>query len=106
MLSVSYDLSPMISELQCSYIFNSSNFTIIFSSAMSSHSTYNYYTRSSNDPTNCIICTPEDSNPTLVTLDPISSLETKLLARFGGVQKELLNVKNIIKNLQEENELL
>ena len=74
---------------------------------MSSQSTNNYYTRSSNDATNCIICNPEDSNPTPVTLDRISILETKSLARFDEVQNGLLNVKNIIiKNLQEENERL
>ena len=40
-------------------------------------------------------------------MDPISSLETKLLARFDDFQNELLNVKNIIiKNLEEENERL
>ena len=73
---------------------------------MSSQSTHNYYTRSSSDATNCIISTPEDSNPAPVTLEPISSLETKLLARFDEVQNELLNVKNIIiKNLQEENDI-
>ena len=54
-----------------------------------------------------MIPTPDDSNPTSVTLDPISSIETKLLARFDEVQNELFNVKNIIiKNLQEENERL
>ena len=74
---------------------------------MSSQSTHNYYTRSGNDANNFIISTPEDSNLTPVTLDPISSLETKLLARFNEVQNELLNVKNIIiKNLQEVNERL
>ena len=52
-----------------------------------------------------MISTPDDSNPSPVTLDPIYSLETKLLARFDEVQNELFNVKNIIiKNLQEENE--
>ena len=72
---------------------------------MSSQSTHNYYTRGSNDTTNCMISAPDDSNPTPVTLDPISSLETKLLAHFDKVQNELLNVKNIIiKNLQEQNE--
>ena len=74
---------------------------------MLSQSAYNYYTRSSNDATNCITSTPEDSYPTPVALDPISNLETKLLDRFDEVQNELLNVKNIIiKNLQEENERL
>ena len=84
-MSFNYYLSSVISELQCSYIFDSNNFTIIFSSAMSSQSTHNYYTRSSNDATNCMISTPDDSNPTTVTLNPISSLETKLLARFDEV---------------------
>ena len=74
---------------------------------MSSQSTHNYYIRSSNEATNCIKSTPKDSNPTPVTLDPISSLETKLLAHFDEVQNELLNIKNIImKNLQEENKRL
>ena len=74
---------------------------------MSSQSTHNYYTRSSNEATNCIKSTPKDSNPTPVTLDPISSLETKLLAHFDEAQNELLNVKSItITNLQEENECL
>ena len=46
-------------------------------------------------------------DPTPVTLDSISSLETKLLARFDELRNELLNVKNIIiKNLQEENKSL
>ena len=40
---------------------------------MSSQSTHNYYTRGSNDTTNCMISAPDDSNPTPVTLDPISS---------------------------------
>ena len=54
-----------------------------------------------------MISNPDDSNPTPVTLDPISSSETKLLAHFDEVQNELLNVKNFItKNLQEENEHL
>ena len=40
-------------------------------------------------------------------MGPISSLETKLLARFDEVQNELLNIKNIIiKNLQEDYERL
>ena len=52
---------------------------------MSSQSTHNYYTRSSNDATNCMISTPDDSKPTTVILNPISSLETKLLARFDEV---------------------
>ena len=74
---------------------------------MPSQSTHNYYTRSSNDATNCIITTPEGSNLTPVISDPICSLETKLFACFDEVQNELLNVKNIIiKNLQEENERL
>ena len=74
---------------------------------MSSQSTHNYYTRSSNDATNCMISTPDDSNPISVTLDPVSSLKAKLLAHFDEVQNELLNVKNIImNNLQEENERL
>ena len=74
---------------------------------MPSQSTNNYYTRSSNDATNCMTSTPDDSNPIFVTLDPNSSLETKLLARFDEVQNEHLNVKNIImNNLQEENERL
>ena len=74
---------------------------------MSLQSTHNCYTRSSNDATNSMISTPDDSNPTPVTLDTISSLETKSLARFDEVQNELPNVKNIIiKNLQEENERL
>ena len=35
------------------------------------------------------------------------NLETKLLSRFDGLTKELLNVKDvIIKNLQAKNELL
>ena len=86
---------------------NSNNFTIIYSSATSSGSAHNYYTRSNDDVTNCIISILEDSNPTPVILDPISSLETKLLAPFDEVQIELLNVKNIIiKHLQEENERL
>ena len=51
--------------------------------------------------------TPDDCNLTSVTLNAISSLETKLLACFDKVQNELLNLKNIIiKNLQEENERL
>ena len=80
----------------------------MFSSEMSSQSmSYSYYTRSTNDATNCIISTSEHSNPTPVNLDPISSLKTKLLARFAEVQNKLLNVKNnIIKNLQEENDRL
>ena len=74
---------------------------------MPSQSTHNYYTRSSNDATNSMTSTPDDSNPIFVTLDPNSSLETKLLARFDEVQNEHLNVKNIImNNLQEENERL
>ena len=74
---------------------------------MPSQSTHNYYTRSSNDTTNSMTSTPDDSNPIFVTLDPNSSLETKLLARFDEVQNEHLNVKNIImNNLQEENERL
>ena len=52
---------------------------------MSSQSAHNCYTRSSNDTTNCMISTPDDSNPTTVTLNPISSLETKLVARFDEV---------------------
>ena len=71
MLSVNYDLSPVISELQYLYFFNSNNFTKIVSSAMSSQSKHNYYTRSSNDATNYMISTPDDSNSTPVTLDPI-----------------------------------
>ena len=78
----------------------------MFFSEMSSQSTHSYYTRSSNDAINCMISTPDNSNPTPVTLNPISSLETKLLAHFDGVQNEPLNVKNIIKNLQEGNESL
>ena len=78
----------------------------MFFSAMSSQSTHSYYTRSSNDAINCMISSPDDSNPTPVTLNPISSLETKLLAHFDEVQHELLNVKNIIKNLQEGNKSL
>ena len=71
---------------------------------MPSQSKHNYYTRSSNNAPNCMISTPDDSNSTPVTLDPISSSVTKLLARFDEVQYELLNAKNIIiKNLQEEN---
>ena len=74
---------------------------------MPSQSTHNYYTRSSNDATNSMTSTPDDSNPIFVTLDPNSSLETKLLPRFDEVQNEHLNVKNIImNNLQEENERL
>ena len=74
---------------------------------MPSQSTHNYYTRSSNDTTNSMTSTPDDSNPIFVTLDPNSSLETKLLPRFDEVQNEHLNVKNIImNNLQEENERL
>ena len=74
---------------------------------MPSQSTHNYYTRSTNDATNSMTSTPDDSNPIFVTLDPNSSLETKLLARFDEVQNEHLNVKNIImNNLQEENERL
>ena len=74
---------------------------------MPSQSTHNYYTRSSNDATNSMTSNPDDSNPIFVTLDPNSSLETKLLARFDEVQNEHLNVKNIImNNLQEENERL
>ena len=74
---------------------------------MPSQSTHNYYTRSSNDATNSMTSTPDDSNPIFVTLDPNSSLETKLLAHFHEVQNEHLNVKNIImNNLQEENERL
>ena len=54
-----------------------------------------------------MISTPDDSSPTTVTLNPISSLETKLLARLDEVQNKLLNAKNInIKNLQEEKERL
>ena len=54
-----------------------------------------------------MISTPDDSSPTTVTLNPISSLETKLLARLDEVQNKLLNTKNInIKNLQEEKERL
>ena len=54
-----------------------------------------------------MISTPDDSNPTSVTLNPISSLETKLLARFYKVQNQLFNFKNIIiKNLREENQHL
>ena len=52
---------------------------------MSSQSTRNYYTRSSNDAANCMIYTPDESNPAPLTLDPVSSLETKLLARFDEV---------------------
>ena len=45
--------------------------------------------------------TPDDCNLTSVTLNAISSLETKLLACFDKVQNELLNLKNIIiKNLE------
>ena len=107
MLSVNYDLSPVISELQCWYIFNSNNFSIIFYTAMSSQSTHNYYTRSSNEATNSVKSIPKDCNPTPVTLGPLSSLETKLLACFDEVQNGLLNVWNIIiKNLQKENERL
>ena len=51
-----------------------------------------------------MISTPDDSNSTPATLDPVSSSVTKLFAHFDEVQYELLNVKNIIiKNLQEEN---
>ena len=92
MLPVNYDLCPVISELQCWYILNSNIFSIIFYSAMPSQSPHNYYTRNSNEATNCIKSTPKDCNPTPVTLGPISSLETKLLARFDEVQNELLNV--------------
>ena len=54
-----------------------------------------------------MISTPDDSNPTSVTLNPISSLEIKLLARFDKVQNQLCNFKNIIiKNLREENQHL
>ena len=74
---------------------------------MSLQSTHNCYTQSSNDATNSMISTPDDYNLTPVTLDTISSLEIKSLARFDEVQNELPNVKNIIiKNLQEENERL
>ena len=74
---------------------------------MSLRSTHNYYTRISNEATNCIKSTPKDSNSTPVILDPIYSLETKLLARFDKVQNDLLNVKDIIiKYLKEENKRL
>ena len=54
-----------------------------------------------------ILCLLLLTIPTTVTMDPISSLENKLLARFDDFQNELLNVKNIIiKNLEEENERL
>ena len=48
---------------------------------MSSQSTHNYYTRSSNDATNCTTSTPDDSNPIP---------ETKLLTRFNEVQDKRL----------------
>ena len=48
-----------------------------------------------------MISNPDDSSPTIVTLNPISSLETKLLARFDKVRNKLK-----IKNLQEEKERL
>ena len=74
---------------------------------MSLTSTHNYNTRSSNDATNRTNFTTVSSESDTATLDPLANLESKLLARFDAVQRELLNVKNIIiKNLQEENERL
>ena len=64
---------------------------------MSSQSIHNYYNRSNIDATNFIISTSEDSWPTPGILDPISSLETKLLDCFDEVQNEHLNVKKIYK---------
>ena len=65
---------------------------------------HNYNTRQNsvavndNGPT-----TPETPN----FLELIMSLESKLLTRFNGVDKELLNLKDIIiKNLQIENQRL
>ena len=48
---------------------------------MSSQSTHNYYSRSSNHATNCTTSTPDDSNPIP---------ETKLLTRFNEVQDKRL----------------
>ena len=48
-----------------------------------------------------------ENESALQTSDLILSLEKKLLSRFDGVDKELLNLKDvIIKNLQIENQRL
>ena len=74
---------------------------------MSLTSTHNYNTRSSNDATNHTNFTTVSSESDTATLNPLTNLKSRLLARFDAVQSELLNVKNIIiKNLREENERL
>ena len=61
-----------------------------------------YNTRNNSSSPNTV-----ENESALQTSDLILSLEKKLLSRFDGVDKELLNLKNvIIKNLQIENQRL
>ena len=61
-----------------------------------------YNTRNNSTSPNTV-----ENESALQTSDLILSLEKKLLSRFDGVDKELLNLKDvIIKNLQIENQCL
>ena len=73
---------------------------------MSSHG---YHTRNNTPPTENQ--TPQQSNvsPDQSSNDETSltaRLESKLLSRFDNLSTEFLNLKDIIKNLQVENERL
>lgn len=69
---------------------------------MSSH---NYNTR--NNSLSIIEEREENESTSCNTIEFIKSLETKLLARFDGIDQELLNIKDVvIKNLQVENQKL
>ena len=66
---------------------------------------HNYNTR--NNSISTIEGKEESETSPCDTIAFIKSLETKLLARFDGIDQELLNIKDVvIKNLQVENQKL
>ena len=72
---------------------------------MSSH--HNYNTRNNSQASSETNDNPENNPTPCETLDLILNLEKKLLSRFDGLDKEILNLKDIvIKELQLENQRL
>ena len=67
-----------------------------------SHTSHSYNTRNNN-----VNNEENENDPAPKTSDLIINLEKKLISRFDGVDKEILNLKDvIIKNLQIENQRL
>ena len=72
---------------------------------MSSH--HNYKTRNNSQASTETNDNPENNPTPCETSDLILNLEKKLLSRFDGLDKEILNLKDIvIKELQLENQRL